>query len=111
VVGCCVLGFVDLSTACANGFSMAANGVAKDYLVLALFELGWASEVMRAVWEKNDGFGCSFEEYCDSVDSDPESVGEEGIVPEWNDYHCTGKEQALELAAKAAELAEAAVAA
>lgn len=108
VAGCCALGFVDLATACANGFSRVADDMAKDMLGDALVELGWAEPVFKATHEALDEDWLPYEEWRDEVlrYRNWDVVGEEGLIPTWNDHYCTGKEQVLELVAKAAEIAE-----
>lgn len=108
VAGCCALGFVDLATACANGFSRMADDAAKDLLADALVELGWAEAVVKTAYEAEEDYRPPYEEWRADIVANAawDSVGDEGLIPTWNDHHCTGKEQVLELVAKAAEIAE-----
>lgn len=110
VTGCCAIGFVEIAVACANGFDLPVDLLAKDLLAEALVELGWAEPVLKSAYGNLvDGDyppSESFEEWKEVIHGNWDEIGEEGLVPAWNDHHCEGKEQVLELAAKAAELAD-----
>ena len=111
IVGCCAVGYVQLTAVCANGWDEQVVDRALYLVADALIELGWAEPVLRAYWEDqlydHDGyFTRNWPEYGDWRDAvmesgDYDAVGE-GLVPEWNDHYCRSKEEVLEVIAMAA---------
>lgn len=112
ITGCCAMGYVELTAVCANGYGEEVTRKALDLMAWALVDLGWADDVLRDVYERQveadpggyipmnwPDYGAWRDEVLEV--GDWENVGE-GIIPEWNDRHCQGKEQVLELVAKAA---------
>lgn len=111
VTGCCVLGFVQLTAVCANGWDSSVTDEAERLLGDALVELGWAEAVLRGFYDKNteERVEEGWPPLADYSDWRSEFLDRgdwfdlgEGLVAEWNDGYCENKDQVLELVAKAA---------